>query len=360
MESSSETTAFYESQISSLKTELEKERAIRKDAAESFELAILKAASHTETVSRRYASEISALNDSYSALVDQEWAAEKSRAVSHRIDHLTIALVDRSEMVTSLEIALHRTSASLFQSRKDEAVLVKRVEDVEEQNILLEKRTKKASELQKMGIVASRNLSLAMQKIDDQEDRLRQSEEDRLASTEELELLKENNKTANAKLCDSLEAFSAVEIERDSLQESLQSTDAKLCDAKETVRSFEKERETIAQVLQSAEEELSGSAINLVLVTEERNSFAKRVDEADHRVGELQQKLATAIEEQTLVREKSKEAQSQLTAAESRLHLISDARDKQGEVLKSAELKLAETSKKIMIATAEQEKKTDF
>lgn len=344
MELGSESTAHYESQIISLQKELDEERLNRKDAAEQFEVALLKTGTHTEAVSQRYASEISELNDAYAALVDKSMPRERSHAITERVEHLTNALVDRSGMITSLEVALDRTSASLHQTRQDEALLAKRVKTLEEENIRLAKLVKKVADVQRANIGYSRDLSLAMQKIEVHEESLLESEEKHRILTEERDSLlkdldamkssvqkKPSNTEEGQKIRDLEEQLSSMQGCIDSVQAAasakmqaeLLQHEAKEKTFQETIGSITSERDTLLKDLDSVKASASQETatekeghLKQIMRLEDQLSFMKETAHSQIAASEkvkaeaqLQETRAQGLEEKigSMTRERERE-----------------------------------------------------
>lgn len=88
----------------------------------------------------------------------------KNEAIAERIEYLTNAMVDRIDMVTSLEHALGRTSKALSRARMDERLLVERVRNLEEQGLRMSVLVKRVADTQRMAMNTNKELVMSMQK----------------------------------------------------------------------------------------------------------------------------------------------------------------------------------------------------
>lgn len=98
----------------------------------------------------------------------------KNEAIAERIEYLTNAMVDRIDMVTSLELALGRTSKALGRARIDERLLVDRVHNLEEQGLRMSVLVKRVADSQRMAMNTNKELVLSMQRNDVNEKELNQ------------------------------------------------------------------------------------------------------------------------------------------------------------------------------------------
>jgi hypothetical protein len=124
-----------------------------------------------------------------STLVREPVKKRKNDVIAERVEYLTRTLVERTDMVTSLELALDRTAKSLSRARTDEKLLVDRVRSLEEQNICLTKLVKKVADVQRVAINAGKDLSDAVQRSEELERKCEEAEQQRFSVAEHRDAL---------------------------------------------------------------------------------------------------------------------------------------------------------------------------
>jgi hypothetical protein len=179
----------------------------------------------------------------------------EASATAERIEYLTTAMIDRLDMITSLELALGRTSKALGRARTDEKILVERVRSLEEQNLRIAVLAKRAADTQKMALNTSKELVLAMQKNDELQQQRRdlQNERDTVArvAEEQAKELESTRRESNAALA----VLKELQSERDSLVKISEEGKVELeCSRRESSIALAEVSDAHAKILKTFEE----------------------------------------------------------------------------------------------------------